>query len=264
MSEEKSEVEEIEDDLGLELLGELDNDSDGELIPVETDEEPEDEVVATDEEETTDDDEPGEETPDLEAQLESANKRVKDNQASYQKEHQENLRLQEELERLRANDAEPEPATGDGEFDEDAFYDDPAAAIKAMREERKRDIAQLRDEQSQRQLEVAEAEARKGHEDYDSVINDFLVPKMKEDPVVLQKWVDNGRSPEFAYQMGKEMMEFEAYQKDPEGFRDRLREELKQEASGNKPKIGKTLSSTTSARGKVSKQESEDLLDVLN
>ena len=120
MSEEQSEVEEIEDDLGLELLGELDNDSDGELIPVETDEEPEDEVVATDEEETTDDDEPGEETPDLEAQLESANKRVKDNQASYQKEHQENLRLQEELERLRANDAEPEPATGDGEFDEDA------------------------------------------------------------------------------------------------------------------------------------------------
>ena len=277
----KEEVDLGDEILGLPDSGIVDDYDDDEVIV--GDERETEQAAATDEQPETPEPEavePEKKTPTVEelmADLERAEKRVKDNQNNWQEEHQARLALEKRLAELEA--AKPSTPSDDksdkSELDEDSFFDDPVAAIRKIREEQRKlqeeqaaamqaEIQRLREEQWRKDMARQEAEMRAQHEDYDAVVTEFLTPQMKEDSTLQAEWQRRGGTASAAYELGRVLKERAEIRENPDAYRERLREELLKEIQGDKPKIGKTLSGSPSGRGRVAEPANDDLLSVLD
>jgi hypothetical protein len=135
-------------------------------------------------------------------------KRRRDTQATYTKEHEENLRLKKRIEELETK-SESLSDDDDDDDEEVDFYDDPEAAMNKMRAEHKREIENLRIEmaqaEQQKAFEISEAETKAKYDDYDSVVTDFLVSEMESSPYLVKEWQSRGGTPEDAYRLGQEL-----------------------------------------------------------
>ena len=153
--------------------------------------EPEPETPASPDEQGADEPEP--EPENWETRYEAELKRRKDSQRSYNEEHQARLRLERELEEMRAlNTRSATPEEPEPEFDEEAFYDDPAAAIKAMRAQQQQQFAEIQQQQHRQRIQMLEDMARRQHSDYDELVTEFLVPEMQKDSVLATEWRKSG------------------------------------------------------------------------
>jgi len=79
-----------------------------------------------------------------------------------------------------------------------------------------------------------EVELREQHSDYDEVINDFVVPEFKTNGQLAAEWRENGKSAAEAYEIGLKLKEQSEFRDNPDGLRERIREEVLAELKGEK------------------------------
>lgn len=235
------------DDLDFidDLLPELDG---GENVESDPEPEPEPAEPGLEPEPTASDPEP----EDWAARFEAEEKRRKDSQKSFQDEHQARLQLERELAELRqkAETAEPEV---DDEFDEDAFYEDPAAALKMLQKQARESAAESQRQTAALRMELLEEKERSKHSDYDDLVSDFLVSEMHKDPLIQAQWRKAGGTPEKAYEMAKRLRALSAPADSTSETREemeaRIRKEITEEQEQNHHKRpGRTLSGHASAK----------------
>jgi hypothetical protein len=205
--------------------------------------------------------------------------RQRETRASFDQERRVSAQLQRELDELRASAQKGSDAPKVDPLSEyeEKFDEDPKAAIAALtanlKSEHDAEIAKLREEIAAeqqnayvRELERQEAVARKAHDDYDTVVTEYLTGKMESDPSLAAKWRQNGGTAEAAYELGKQLKAYEEYEKDPSGFEARMKEKLLAEIKEGKTAapIGDTLA-TDNSQGVKSKAKhiTIDTQDIL-
>jgi hypothetical protein len=187
--------------------------------------------------------------------------RQRETRASFDQERRVSAQLQRELDELRASaqKGSDTPTVDPMSEYEEKFDEDPKAAIAALtanlKSQHDAEIAKLREEIAAEQqsayvrdLERQEATARKAHDDYDTVVTEYLTGKMDADPTIAAKWRQNGGTAEAAYELGKQLKAYEEYESDPSGFEARMKEKLLAEIkeNGSAPAIGDTLATDNS------------------
>lgn len=242
------------DDVLDELFGDneetLSQDDQGQVAPEENDSDfgdDENDFEDTDSPETQDSVEPKEdseekkdldkqeepEKTDREKQLESdkelLEKRVNDNRASYQREHQAKLDLEKRVAELEAKQNE------ESDDDED-WLSDGTQDSKELEELRKQveDLNQRDVERTQalaaEKWELASKPLREKHSDFDEYV-DAVADAYDGNAELQAKFEEMGRTPEAAYKLGKQL-EQQEMMKDPEKYKAYLLEELKKEQTG--------------------------------
>lgn len=231
-------------------------------------------------EETAPEEEDTDEVPEAPAEAGKADgkpvdyeKRFKDTQASYTREREARLALERRIAELEAAQAAPKDAAPaeDGEDEvltgfQERFEDDPKAAIAwALRQLRGKvgaEVETVRTELARRELSRQEEDARAKYKDYDAVVTDFLVPKIQADPGMRAHWQKEGGTAEAAYRLGRNLMEYEEFQRDPSAYRTRIKDELKAELSAGDD-TPKTLTSVSSGKPPKAKAATDYGGDVL-
>ncbi len=227
--------------------------------------------------------------------LKKAAKIVSDNRKNFNSEHESKVNLEKEFASLRGEMAqmkdsftkkeEPAKEIDDDEFVEgllgENFEDDPEKAVKtlakALRKEWRQsksteapkiDEAKIQNLVENRILQIEEDKFIATNPDYLEMMKDF-VPILQSDRGLSKTWQDGGSTPAKAYEMAKAYKEHQEFTKDPESFRNKLKEEIKAETAKGKetdepPKTLAGMSSKGGAPKAKSKRlmESEDDLNL--
>jgi hypothetical protein len=171
--------------------------------------------------------EPGDDDPaELKKQLATLNKRFKDTQANWTKEHQARLDLEKTL-----KDAEAKAAAAGAKKADDGWGDDNPGDTQAIgtTTQIEKDVAEIKAALSESRKaerlarwEVEEAKTKQAHADYDEVVYGLLEPELKKNPDLQKKFQEKGGSPEEAYKLGQELLEaqLEAL---PKAIRERIK-----------------------------------------
>ena len=187
----------------------------------------------------------------LKEDFEKAEKRVKDNQASYHSEHQARLDMEKNQTEISKRLQELEGKKDDLDAKAlDAFEEGDKKAYKLLQDK----INQLEtaikkyenlensilNKIEQNRIATSTADFAKAHPDYYDVVKIF-VPIKEKDPEgkgewgrLESQWKEKGATPEAVYEMAKAYNEQQEYLKDPEGFKKRLLEEAKKSPAGDK------------------------------
>jgi hypothetical protein len=182
---------------------------------------------------------------DLRREVATLEKRMKDNQASYTREHQRVLELEKELAALRERaaarpDADPDadPDEGDGDWFADGEKDGEGKTEKDGKRADAKDPLQERLDRIEQKLEEAQRQEalrewrrkeeafRAGHEDYDELVEQFVVPEFERSPETRRRWEAEGATPEKAYELAKRLKLTAEIAADPEAYKEQLRQEL--------------------------------------
>lgn len=193
----------------------------------------------------------------LKVEIERLEKRFKDTQGNWTREHQAKLDLEKkaaELEAALKKKDDPE-WVDDGDSEQKKLADE----LKALREERQQ-------EQALRRWNDAEASFKKDNKDYEAVLEVFQ-PEWEKSQELQARFREEGGSPEAAYRLGRELME-KREASDPVKYREKLKQELlaelKKEAVGKEVKAGKehqTLGDLNSMKPTQDDNEPHSLLD---
>tara|TARA_R110002074_G_scaffold151695_2_gene305510 strand:+ start:620 stop:1432 length:813 start_codon:yes stop_codon:yes gene_type:complete len=167
-------------------------------------------------------------------------KRVNDNRASYQREHQARLDAEKRIEALEAKQKED---NDDDWLDDDSGDSKSNSEIeslnKTVKELQERDAERERVAASEK-WELASKPFRDKHDDFDKYVD--AVADVYETNADVQAQFDSmGRTPEAAYKLGKKL-EQQEMMKDPEKYKAYLLEELKNQQA-EKPGTSKKLDS---------------------
>jgi len=194
-------------------------------------------------------------------------KRRKDSQTAYNNEHQRRLQLEKELESLKQNaTAKAEQEQSEQEADlldkyREKFTEDPEEAVafvtqelrnlqKRSEDRLRQEMQRIQEEAYQRELDRQEQLARKTHEDYDAIVTEYLAPKMEADPSLINRWRDSGGTAEAAYELGKKLKSYEDFEKNPDAYREQIKQELLAEIKSSNPQVGDTLAGDNSHKKK--------------
>lgn len=226
-----------------------------------------------------------EDKPDNYKKLIELEKRRRDSQATYNKEHEELIGLKAKLELFESNTATATAAPAetaakpdDGEWDrqiEEAFEDDPAKAFKMLQKkmvEVTNDAKKIAQEEVERfqnqQIASQEVSFKKDHPDYDEVIKENFAPAFESNPAIRERWEKDGRSVEAAYKIGKEIKDYRAHLENPEALKEQMRKQILAEMEKEKPNSkggAATLSGVTSKKtGETSGKKEQTIDDVIN
>ncbi len=227
------------------------------LEPEKTDPPPE--KPDSEKEERPEDEKPEEKAPtvedlqkqldELNGRLETTDKRFRDNQANYHREHQQRLALEKEIRELKAARPKADP-------DDDSWFDDPEPngtpeqpAQPSDAEKRLEKLEQEARERAEREAQSAwneaEAPVKESHADYDDVVYKTFQPAFEKDEALQREFAEKGATPEAAYKIGKRLAQRRALESDPEAYRKQLRDELKQELLEELGQTGKPAPSAT-------------------
>ena len=174
-----------------------------------------------------------EENARLKGELEGLRKRFHDTQSAMHKATGERSKLQKELDELKAK----RENSDDWFSEEDAGREkELESALKKNAEETERVAAQaeeLAKEEREAAWDAAVSEVKKTHPDFEQIVYDGLVPLLDEqtgNPQVRKAWLEmQDKSPLATYQFARRVKEIFDFQRDPEGYRDRLRKEIENE-----------------------------------
>lgn len=219
---------------------------------------------------------------------EQSEKRVRDTQSQWQKDHQELVELRKSLEATKQQaeqqrDAAKVKASGDDpevrKWYKDKWNEDPEVAswehiekraaelkaeIKSIRDEYAKQAETMRMEIEAREIRRQEAESRQKHSDYDAVVTEFLVPEMQKDPSIERKWSEMGRTAEAAYTLGKQLRESQEFLRDPAKARERIKAEILAEIEKQSRTKGKTETlAGVAGRPPPKRQETSENDDIL-
>lgn len=169
-------------------------------------------------------------------------KRLKDNQTAYHKEHQEVLKLRAEIEALKTAKAK---GTDDDEWfgtdDEPKENPDGTEPVPAEPDnkiaELEKKISDIEQKEWQEKWNEAEKPVREKHADYAKIVDEFLSPEFEKRPDLQQRFQELGATPDAAYQLGSELY----YLRHPDEFRAKI---LAETAPEPEPE---TLNKTTAA-----------------
>jgi hypothetical protein len=182
-------------------------------------------------------DPPAEDKPkDLEAELATLEKRFKDTQRSWHEEHQGRLdsdkRLADMQAQLDALSAKKDAGEqGDGE---ESWLSQSERGLLAKIEARIDKLAAAMEAQQERegarQWDAAEKPVKEAHDDYDDVVYSVFKPAYDKDEALQAEFREAGGTPQAAYEIGQRLKETQEMLKDPVAYREKLKNELKQEA----------------------------------
>lgn len=196
---------------------------------------------------------------------EEAEERRKDSERTYQREHQELVRIQKQLADAEAEKDAAALASEDwvttfrSQMDE---LDNPADAIEgALLEMGKRIAAQ--EKAIDEKLAVAdnavqlreEAVVRSAHEDFDDVVKGFFVPVVESNAGVMKEWQDKGSTVQAAYDIGTRLKDTSEIQKDPDAYRQQLEQQIRAEIASGVTAGDSSRTKTTSLAGVNSQTE---------
>ena len=215
------------------------------------------------EEADKDQDEPEKDsTEEWEKEKANLEKRVNDNRASYQREHQAKLDLEKRLAELEAKQKEESDDDDDWLSDD---YDDKqdSKELKELRdqvEDLKKSEAERAEAAASEAWERAAEPERKKFDDFDEVV-DKVAAAYEADADIQAKFEELGRTPEAAYKIGKELEKRELM-KDPDKYEAYLREKLKKELLENKDSVDDLDELEANSSGQnLSLSQEVDLLD---
>jgi len=151
----------------------------------------------------------------LQAQNEKLDKRYKDTQASYTKGQQQIAELQKKLESKEDSYfAEEEISSGE-----------ETPQLESLRKE----IEDMRADLARQRWEVAAAPVKAAHDDFGEVVEELLATALETDAALAERYAEMGKTPENAYKLGKELKEKQEILRDPEAYREKLKQQLMEE-----------------------------------
>lgn len=205
-------------DSGNEEPGEL-TEQDNDDADASADEQPEAEKEQSETEPENDEADFQTRINELEQQLEASDKRVRDNQSSYHKEHQARLELEKEIEKLKAKEAGEDWAFLDDDkpdADDSGKSKPQAQNLDAVKQELS---TELQTELERKMAwDMAEKEVRAEHGDYDELLENVLLPELQGSESLQAKFREQGGSPQVAYEMAKKIADRKEYEKDPDAY----------------------------------------------
>lgn len=185
---------------------------------------------------------------DLKAEVARLEKRMKDNQASYTREHQKVLELERQLTALRskrkASEADDDDGDGYGWFADEEEGDDEGEGAD---DNGKPDPIQERLDRIEQKLEEAKQQEalaawkqkedafRAEHPEYDDLVDQFVVPEFERNPEAKKKWQADGASPEKAYELGRKLKLAREILDDPEAYEERLKQRIMGKGEPRRP-----------------------------
>jgi hypothetical protein len=180
----------------------------------------------------------------IEAENKRLEKRFKETQADWTRKNQELIDARKKLEELQA-------AAGSGKAGDKSDDDDDASTSYLTPKERKllekqaevieRLEKRLEDQHRQtavKEWEQREAAFKKGKEDYDDIVDSFQ-RRWENDEALKREFVEAGATPEAAYKIGKRLRDLDEMSKDPEAYKERLKQELRAELEGDSDNGGR-------------------------
>ena len=211
------------------------------------------------EEQESIDDQPEEEKaiPVWEEEKANLQKRVADNQASYQREHQERLRLEREkaeLEaKLKAKLEEKSDDEDDWLEDDDSEFADLKREVEELRKEREQERVLREQEAAYRAWEEASAPIREKYTDFDEMV-EKTAAAFESDMQIKQEFEDGGRTPELAYKIGQKLAKRELMA-EPDKYEAYLREKWEKESQEKQKSVASQLSDIDGASTPPMKHE---------
>lgn len=174
-----------------------------------------------------------EENAKLKAEIEGLRKRFHDTQSAMHKAAGERSRLQKELSELKSKQ----------ESSDDWFSEEDGTRVKEIESELKRneeetervirEAEEISAEEKEAAWDAAVQEVKKSCPDFEKVVYDMLVPLLDEkdgNPQVRAAWLNlPDKSPLETYKFAKRIDDILAFQRDPEGYKAKLRKEIEEE-----------------------------------
>ena len=248
--------DEVLDDLGLDEDEGFDSPDDQDSNAIDSDDA---DNVEKDEPEIKD------QSKDWDGEKANLEKRVNDNRASYQREHQARLDAEKRIADLEAKQKE------ESDDDDDWLSDDSdkqdSKELKEMREQL--DTLKKRDDERERvthadKWNTAAKPLRDEHKDFDKYV-DAVADAYDTDTDIQAKFKEMGSTPEAAYKLGKQL-EQQEMMKDPEKYKAYLIEEFKKEQGIKKPDTNNDTDDFGELDDNSTPPETNDLddLDILD
>ena len=203
----------------------------------------------------------------LRTEIEVLNKRLRDTQASFHRASEERAKMQRELEDLKKREGDDEDWFS--AEDEKRKQELEAEINKADKEigESQSFIEEAKLKAAEITWDIAAAPVMAKHSDFEELVYDFLGTKLdleSGDPIIREAWQkEPDKSPEKAYAFAKRLKLQEEILADPEAYKERLRQEILNNAGGVAPTGKQGLDMVNSADPAPSVPDSVGFVDAV-